>query len=429
MERVCDAVLQEEIWLAPLPGGGRLWVSPRPGRQCHALLSVDFGAIDDGAPGNCGECLPEGIAHFLEHRLFEKPEGDISERFSEVGADIDAQTGLTSTTYSCTSGVDGFQQALPLLVELVRRPHFTASGTVRERAIIEREIQLFEDHVEWVAFQSVLRCLYGSQRIAVDIAGTAVSLSRIDADLLARCHRHRYHPGALQLFVCGPVDARDVAARVCQSMMGWEKNGGGESAGADSVRPRRPTVTASPRDVTTGLAVPRPRALLAFPDLDAGQGGVLLLRRELALQLALDILFGPASGFFLRHYESGLIDGESFGGEVHAEESFSFCVVGGDTDDPEGLRSAVVEELERAAGSAWIEEDFGRACRRAYGDMVCRFEEVESRASFLESAAVRGCHPFELIDVYRSTRAEDVRRCLETCLCPMGIVTATVLPI
>ena len=175
------------------------------------------------------------------------------------------------------------------------------------------------------------------------------------------------------------------------------------------------------------MPLSRPRHTLAFPD-EQPRHGLDLMRQELALEMTLDILFGPRSEFFSRHYESGLLDGETFGGEVHLDESYGFCLLGGDTDDPEGLQSAILDELTEAPGSDWLETDFERARRRVFGDMICRWEDVESTVGFLESASLRGCHPFDATGLYSGEQAvnsEDIRRCLEQCLRPDRVAAAT----
>ncbi len=421
LNRRAHPLLQEEVWTAEAPGGGRVWVVPSAGQRCHAVLLVDFGSIDGASAGGSAVPLPEGTAHFLEHRLFEKPEGDIAERFTWLGAEVDAQTGLTGTSFSFTAGANGFDDGLPLLFELAGRGYFPEEGIRRERSIIVREIQLFDDSVEWVAFQTALRALYGAQRIAVDIAGTPESLDRIDAGILERCHQQYYHSGSLKLIVCGPVDGAAVCHRGVELMGEWPASPGFSDRG--------PRILARPSDLEVRRAVPKARRLLLFPDPVPARGRNLL-RRELSLELALDILFGASSGFFERNYESGLIDGETFGGEVHLDGLYGFCLLGGDTDRPEALRAAVLEELETGLREGRIEAGFDRALRRVFGEMVCRWEDVEDCAEFVECAVRRGCHPFELVDLHLGDAldAATVQACASDCLSVDALATATVLP-
>ena len=416
MERSHES-LQESVVLHDLDAGGRLCVVPRVGSRCHAVLSVDFGALHE-AGVRCGE--PAGIAHFLEHRLFEKPGGDMGERFSDIGADIDAQTGFTATSYSVTSGADVFPDAIELLFELAGRTHFPDDSVDRERAIVGHEIRLFEDSVDWVTFQTLMGALYPDQRLAIDIAGTPDSLSGIDGSMLERCHERHYRPASVQLFACGPIDVAALGRTCSRALCRWPQGGSTESP--------VPRAQARPHEAEATMSLARPRRMLAFPD-ETPRHGLALMRYELALEMTLDILFGPGSEFFSRHYESGLLDGETFGGEVHMDESYGFCLLGGDADDPDGLQAAILEELAQARRSEWIEADFERARRRAYGDMVCRWEDVETTVGFVESAGLRGCHPFEVTGLYDGEDAVevgDIRRCLDECLRPDRVAVASV---
>jgi predicted Zn-dependent peptidase len=409
--------LQESVLIRDLTGGARLSVTPRAGSRCHAVLSIAYGALHEaGADSN----EPAGIAHFLEHRLFEKPEGDISERFTDIGADVDAQTGFNSTSFSVTCGPEGFAAAIELLFELAGRVHFPEASVSRERSIVGHEIQLFEDNVEWMSFQTMLGALYPGQRIAVDIAGTAQSLLGIDAAMLERCHRNRYHASAVQIFACGPLDVEELATNCNRALRSWPNR--------SDMAPRVAWAEARPGVRTVSMSLPRTRRMLAFPD-EIPHQGLALMRHELAMEMTLDILFGPGSEFFSRHYESGLLDGETFGGEVHMDEGYGFCVLSADADDPDALQAAILEELTTAHRSDWIEKDFERARRRAYGDMVCRWEDVEGTVGFLECAGLRGCHPFDVTELYGAeagVNVGDIRRCLEHSLRPDRVAIASV---
>lgn len=399
-----------------LHGGARLWFTPREGNRCHAVLSVAYGALHEAGATHDE---PDGIAHFLEHRLFEKAAGDMTDRFSDIGAEVDAQTGFTSTSFSATCGPEGLTPAVALLLELAGDPHFPADSVARERSIVGHEIELFEDNVEWLAFQTMLEALYPDQRISVDIAGTPDSLRCMDADMLKRCHSRHYAADAVQIFATGPGDCEELVKLCNRSLSAWPH--GGRTATAAAAIP-------GPGERAARLPLPRPRALLGFAD-STPLAGLPLMRRELALEMTLDILYGPRSEFFSRHYESGLLDGETFGGEVHMDPGYGFCVLGGDTDDPADLRQAIVAALRQARSSDWIEQDLESARRRAYGDMICRWEDVDGTVGFLESAGFRGCHPFDAVALYGGEfqiNAEDIRRCLDACLRPDAAAFACV---
>jgi len=415
MRRVENETLGECFYCGVLPGGMKLYAFPKKDfRQKSAVLAVDFGSIDQQLIlPDLGEGVqvPAGVAHFLEHRMFEKPEGDITERFHALGAQVNADTTFTSTEFffSCT---DHFEENLGLLLDFVLHPYFTAEGVAREREIISREIQLYRDSLEWVSFFNALGSLYPGHPLSTDIAGTLESIQQIDREVLERCYGRFYRPANMGLFVGGDIDVHRTRERVNAYM---EDKDFPES---DSpVHPvRQPLPVPTPVVQVAQLPVVQHHLSLAFGDRVNGMGGAPLLGRGLALELALDILFGPSSRFFNRHYEDGLIDAASFGSEVYLEPWFGVCLVGGEVQYPERLEEAVVEELRQALDGDLMERDFERAKRKVYGQLLQGFDQVENCVQLMHGAVSCGAQPFDYFAAYERLTVADVRDCLETCL-------------
>ena len=415
MKQVGHQVLGEQFYCEVLPCGLEIYVLPKRGFcQKHALLAVGFGAIDRSFAHPVDQRViqvPDGVAHFLEHRMFEKPEGDISDSFTALGAELNAHTGFTNTAYffSCT---DGFDQSLDLLLDAVLHPYLTPAGVEREREIIAREIQLYSDHLEWVSFFMILRALYREHPLGVDMAGTLESIRQIDCPTLELCYQTFYQPGNMVLCASGDMEAEEVWDRVGARL---EKIGFADRYPVASVY-RKEGVDALTGPQELFLPIVRPRLYLGFKNQRVGQCGVELLRRELALELALDILFSPSSLFYTRHYESGLIDAESFGYEVYAEPEFGFCLVGGDVECPEQLEELLLAEIQKARCGDMLERGFARAKRKAYGHLVHHLDQVESCVSLMHSAVSRGAQPFDFFAAHERLSPADVRECLDTWL-------------
>lgn len=422
--RSCEeALLGEQVFAQTLPGGLQLFLLPKPGFRCHhALLSVGYGSIDRRfAPAGAEPVVvPDGVAHFLEHRLFSSSLGDVGDRFAALGADVNAHTTFTNTAFffTCT---DRLEQCLGLLLGFVCKPSFSAEGVVREREIIARELQLYGDNLEWISFFSVLQALYGSHPLGVDIAGTPESIQLIDAPLLEFCHHTFYRPDNMTLIVGGDFEVDQVAGAI-------ERLLEGKTSAAGPMLYRRADAAAQGTAKALTMPIALPRLWVGFRDQGQGLKGEALLRRELALEVLLDILFGSSSDFFARHYESGLIDAESFGCEIYAEPEFCFCLVGGDTPNPELLREEIVTELTRAAGGALLECGFSRSARRAYGQAVQRLDQVEGGVGALHSSVSRGAGPFGLFTVHRRLAVEDLHACLEEVLIPATAAHSVILP-
>ncbi|MCC7264460.1 MAG: insulinase family protein, partial [Candidatus Latescibacteria bacterium] len=328
--------LGERVYSVTTAAGLALHVVPKPGfRNAHALLTVGYGSIDRcfAPAGGPPVAVPDGIAHFLEHRLFASSLGDVADRFAALGAELNAHTTFTSTAFFF-SGTERVEECLEMLLDIALNPELAAEGVDRERGIIARELQLDGDYLEWVNFVDVLGALYGTHPLGVDIAGTPASIAAIDHELLCSCYRTFYRPDNMALIVGGDLDPEAVVHTVSRCLEGKERG----QAPQLFRQPDGPGP--APRKVTT-LPVAQPRLCLGFADFGPRPTGEALLREDLCAELLLDLLFGSSSDVYARHYESGLIDGESFGCDVYLEPEFSFCLVGGDTPDPGRLAAEI----------------------------------------------------------------------------------------
>ena len=429
MSRLYEASIGDEVHVETISPGCELYVYPlRGAKQTHILLTVDYGSIDRYyAAGSRGlQPSPPGVAHFLEHRLFEKVDGDITERFNELGSAVDAQTSFTNTEYSTTFR-DRFADNAALLLETALEPHFTDDGIDREREIITREINLYEEEVEWVCFSTAMDSLYRCQPVGIDVAGTVESIKEIDRAILEACHHTFYRSERMAMFVCGDVD---VAETRDQAGALWARYG--HHTNGDPLPTARQRATPHPvhERYAVRMNIAQPRLCLAFHDPLSGRvAGDELLKRELCLEVGLDILFGPTSEFHARCYETGLIDSASFDFELFSAPEFSFCHIGGDTSEPERLEEAILREIEKLSGGDTIGDDLDRAMNKAFGALVRSYDDVEDCATMVYNEVFAGASPFAYFRTFTEPRAEDVQTVLAGILNPGQFGTAVVLPL
>jgi predicted Zn-dependent peptidase len=427
VKEVVSAALGERIFWGVLECGMSVYVMPRGNwRQRSALLAFDFGALDRVLCFRDGRQpleLPAGSAHFLEHRLFEKASGDITERFSLSGAEVDADTSFTHTGFSFSCR-ESHVEALELLLELAFVPPSSAAGVQREREIIEHEIQSSADVVEWVGYFRALATVFPAQALADDIAGTRSTMAAIDVELLRTCHAELYRGANASLFVCGDVDPASIVAGV----ESWLDQRPHLTRAPTGHAQRRPLPELPARWVQSTLPIARPHLSLVFRDMRPRLVGLPLLRREMALELALYVLFGPGSRFYGEHYESGLLDSSSFGFEVNAEPDFGMCTVSGETPDPEVLSRACIGELERAREQGLDTGDFNIAKRKAYGDIVRSYDQVDSCVALMHSAVSCGAQPFDFLLAHQQVTQADAEACMRDCLDPSRCGRSLILP-
>ena len=404
-----------------LPSGLRVDTMFKPDYQYKsAIMSVDFGSANtilcrNPESGLSGESvrLPPGTAHFLEHRLFERDGEDITDSFAALGAEVNAHTGYTSTDF-LVSCVDHLEDCIDLLLSLVLDLELTEDAVPREREIITKEIELYGDSLEWMSYFSVMRTMYPDSVLATDMAGTEASIPGIDSELLRSCHRTWYRPERMSLFLSGEFERVRILEIVSQRLGRHTTEDSPIAATRERWRRRWP---GRARETTT-LDIARPRLTLGFRDTVDLPVGRPLLQRELAADVALDMLFGPASEFYSTTYENGLIDLESFGCDVYVEPEFGHCMIGGDSDSPPQLEKAIVGNLEKAKSGGLQEGDFTRAKRKALGNLIEQFNDVDACTALMHSAVSRGGELTDFFAAHQSLTLKDVLDCIDTWLDP-----------
>ena len=415
--------LDEPILSGRAGSGLRVLVNHRPAfRRTFCALGVNFGSVDRVAAAN-GQPVPEGLAHFLEHKLFEDQAGDVSDRFAALGASANAMTGFVGTTY-VVSTVEEPRRALELLLQFVQDPWFTDALVAKEQGIIAQEIRMYDDDPDWRVFFGLLGCLYEQHPAKDNIAGTVESIAAIDAAELRRCYDLFYHPRNLVLAVSGAL-APDIVAEVAAADQARRP--------ADALEPHRRGREAEPEAVRAPrweerLAVSRPRLMLGIKERALGGGGRELLRRELCTRMLLDLLLGRSSRAWEELYADGLVD-ESFAASYSTEESFGFTTIGGDSDEPERLEARLRDVLERARREGFDGEAFGRMRNKLHGALLRALDSPEHVGHALVTDSFRGVRPFEELDVIGAITPDDLRARLDEHVDGSQIAVAVVRPL
>ena len=415
--------LDEPILSGSAASGLRVLVNHRPAfRRSFAALGVNFGSVDR-VSGADGQPVPEGLAHFLEHKLFEDQDGDVSDRFAALGAAANAMTGFVGTTY-VVSTVEEPRRALELLLQFVQDPWFTDALVAKEQGIIAQEIRMYDDDPDWRVFFGLLGCLYAAHPAKDNIAGTVESIATIDAATLRRCYELFYHPRNLVLAVSGALPP-EVVAEVVEADQARRPR--------DERAPHRrgpvgePEACRAPR-WEERLPVSRPRLLLGVKERALGGGPRALLRRELCTRMLLDLLLGRSSRAWEELYAEGLVD-ESFSASYSTEESFGFTTIGGDSDEPERLEARLREVLQRARREGFDMQAFGRMRNKLHGALLRALDSPEHAGHALVTDTFRGVRPFEELEVIRAITPDDLRERLDEHVAESQIAVAIVRPL
>lgn len=335
--------INETLYYEVLPNGLTVYLLPKNDyHKTYGLFSTNYGSIDNEfIPYGSDKKIkvPDGIAHFLEHKLFEKEDGDVFQLFGQQGASANAFTSFTKTSY-LFSTTDQVEKNLTTLLDFVQAPYFTEETVNKEKGIIGQEIQMYEDDPNWRMFFGILNNLYPEHPLHIDIAGTVESIEAITADDLYTCYRTFYQPSNMVLFVVGKLEPEKLMELIrtnqnakdfppAQKIKRYFPDNNGDIIAKSSMR----------------SAITRDKFVLGIKGLDVLPAeGKELLRYKTALNLLFQLLLGNTSQNYLKMYNDGLID-DSFGFEFSLDREFHFADFSGDTDQPEKAAEKVKEIL------------------------------------------------------------------------------------
>jgi len=405
MEKRLYPQLDEQVVWDRLPNGLTVAVVPRPGfTKKLAYLVTDFGSIHreftlNGTPFH----VPTGIAHFLEHKLFDMPGRDISAEFAALGAIPNAFTSYDMTAYhfSCT---ENFYESLRLLLEFVFTPCFTQESVDKEQGIIGQEIDMNEDNPDTRIFENLMTAMYGIHPIREPILGTRESIGSITPELLTCCHQAFYRPDNMLLCVVGDADPAQVVALA--RAFSPERN-----PAVTANRQWQEPMTCPQTNISASMEVAMPTFQLGFK-CEPAPKGIAAVRQEIIGDLAAEVLFGESSQLYLRLYEEGLID-SSFGGGFETVDAMAMLTASGDSWEPEAVRDAVLAEAQTLLETGIPAEDFLRMKRSALGRRIRGLDSFDSTCFRICAYHFTGFDYFRFPGVYQEVEATHVLEFLQ----------------
>ena len=412
--------LGEVLFKEQLSNGLTVIVLPRPGfSRKLAYFVTDFGSIHTDFSLEGREIhAPAGIAHFLEHKMFDLPgDRDVSAELAALGAGTNAFTSYDMTAYYITC-TENFEPALRLLIEFVSTPYFTEESVQKEMGIIDQEIGMNEDAPDSCLFEALMQSMYREHPIRVPILGTSETIRQITPELLHDCHRAFYTPGNMMLCVIGDVDPQRVA-EIALEMLGPEKRPVGEK-----LRPWKEDMAPVSGGGEMEMEVAMPMFNIAFKAEPTGKGEAAI-RQEIVADLAAEALFGESSALYLKLYEEGLID-SSFGGGFETIDGMAMLLCSGDSEDTDAVREAIVLRAKELVREGIPEADFLRMKRSAFGRRIRDLDSFNSTCFRLCAYHLSDYDYFDFPGLYRSVSVAEVleflKRVVRRDRCVRGIV-------
>ena len=382
------------------PSGLDIYICEMPGfSSVEALFGTKYGSINTMFRQNGDKdytVVPEGIAHFLEHKLFENEDCDVFELYAKTGASGNAFTSFDKTAYlfNCTKN---YQESLRILLDFVQKPYFTQETVDKEQGIIGQEIKMTNDNPEWRVFFNMLRCLYHNHPVKIDIAGTVESIAQIDAELLYKCYHTFYNLNNMVLSIAGNIRADEVLA-ICDECLKPC-----EDKGLETVFPDEPDTIVQP-EIYEVQPVGTPIFNIAYKCRDCR--GEERLKKSMAASVVSSMLSDASSDMYQRLLKEGIIN-SSFGTEVFAGDGYFTVIFSGESAQPEKVRDTLADEVDKWLGEGINEKDFQRIKKSTYGMLVRELNNVEAVANLMMNAHMDETGPYDTISVLSDLTAED----------------------
>lgn len=417
--------IDETIYEGTHKSGLKVYVMPKKGfSKSYAIYATNYGSINTSfvVPGQKEITnVPDGVAHFLEHKLFEEPDGkNVFEQFSALGASANAFTSFVMTAYLFSS-TNNFYENLEVLLGYTNRPYFTKENVSKEQGIIGQEIKMYQDDAGWRVFFNTLKALYHEHTARIDIAGTVESIAEIDENVLYNCYNTFYHPSNMALFTVGDVDPEKVSSYV-EKMIKQDSPLGK----IDQVFPVEPPTVNKPY-IEQELSVAMPMFNIAYKDIDIAKNGEELIKKDAVASILLDVIAGNSSPLYKRLYEQGLIN-NSFSASYEGELSFAFSSFSGESSNPEAVLDALQKEIAYILENGIDKEAFERSKRLKYGISLRLLDRMESFANLFVGFALKGGDFLNYSEIINEVTLEELRDMLNKHFKPEMCVMSVVKP-
>lgn len=403
VETITNKRLHEQYYKLEHKSGLTVLLYPMPGfSSAYALFGTRYGSIDTTFRSNGREdfiTVPEGVAHFLEHKLFESENGgDAFELFAKTGASANAFTSFDRTCYEFTC-TDHFEESLEVLLNFVQSPYFTEKTVQKEQGIIGQEIRMLQDRPGWRVLFNLLNALYVNHPVKVDIGGTVESIAKIDADLLYRCYHTFYNPNNMVLAIAGNFDYHKAIEIVDRCVKAAD-----ESIQADSKMPEEPAQAAQ-KKITDKLEVAVPLFNIGYKEAPAD--GLDLVRRMAELEVLIEVITGEGSRFYREAYDSNLINA-TFSSELFTGPNYFAVLFDGESREPDNVYAALNTAIAGFKKNGILLEEYETAKKAVYGRYVRSFNNVESVSNSLITAHFQGVGLYDVIETVAAVTFEGV---------------------
>lgn len=406
MKKQYYELIDETVYESQMDNGLKVFIIPKPGFQkTFVTYTTQFGSLDSRFKPLGSDkfvTVPDGVAHFLEHKLFEKEEGDLFTEFAEDNAQVNAFTSFDRTSYlfSATSNVE---RNILRLMKMVETPYFSEATVEKEKGIIAEEIKMYQEQPGYKLMFNTLRAMYADHPVKVDIAGSVESIYKITKDDLYLCYETFYHPSNMVMFVVGNVDPESINTLITEHEAKRELTAQPEIVRDSLAEPE----AVQQSKVVEEMNIQIPRLMLGFKNVPKESSQEAYMKRDLEMTFFFEMVLGEETDFYQNLLNDGLID-DTFGYQFVLEPSYSFSLITSSTPDPSQLKRLLLDELKTKAGHLTDEEAFELLKKQFIGEFISSLNSPEYIANQYTKLYFEGVSLFNMLDIVDSITLDSI---------------------
>ena len=412
MQVIENKKVKEKMYIEKLKNGLTVIILPRTTTEKkYVMWGINFGSIDNHFmnPANNEEInIPDGVAHFLEHKMFEQPNGTNSlDNLSSLGIDANAYTTNDYTTYlfECT---DNFYEGLDELMDYVQHPYYTDENVEKEKGIIAQEINMYNDSPEWKVYMNMIECMYKVNPVRIDIAGSVESIQEINKEMLYNCYNTFYTPENMLMVVTGNFEPEKIIQEIssrCVSQSGKEK----QNYEIKRVYPNEPEEINEKQKIQN-MDINNSLFAIGYKD-KVIDNGTEQVKKHIAIEIILNILLGKSSRLYKKLYEEGLIMSKP-DLDYEFSKEYAHSSISGKSNNPEKVLNELNLEINNLKQNGINNEEFSRIKKKIFGSYIMEYNDIGSVARMIMSDYFKGINSFEYLENYKQITKEYTQKIL-----------------
>ena len=403
MKIIESSKIKEKAYIEKLENGMEIIIIPKKDAiKKYIIWGTHFGSIDNHfiMPKTGEEVyIPDGVAHFLEHKMFEQPDGTNSlDTLMALGIDANAYTTNDHTAYllECT---DNFYEGLDELMNYVQHPYFTEENVDKEKGIIGQEISMYDDDPGWRLYMNAMDCMYKENPIKIDIAGTVESISKITPDVLYKCYNTFYNPSNMMMVACGDFDPEKIIKEIKNRLLPKENQGE-----IKRIYTRKEDGI-NKKIKEENMEVSNPIFLIGYKDEQNNADNRNIVKKHIAIEIILNMAIGKSSKLYKKLYEEGIILGEpDF--DYEFSNQYAHVIISGQSKNPKKIYESLTNQIKEFIEEGLDEEHFNRIKRKIYGDYAIEYNSVADIAKMFLADKMKGINSFDYMEEFNTVTKE-----------------------